>query len=309
VPGRMIVRRRLAGAWIAAGLLLAPVAWAQESATAPARAPFRWTDPEGKPLPFDSEDELLDFLRTASVKRDRVIESGGTTLPRKLLLEKNGVRADAIFREVDEDATAANFSGAKSDLSFRDSYIFEPAAYQLSRLLGLDNVPPAALRVLERKGSIQIWVENAMTETKRVKDNIQPPDDQRWKQQVLIMNVFDELAYNTDRNRGNVLITPDWKLWMIDHTRAFRRSGELQHPDALTQCERGLYQRLRTMDEATARARLREYLTGAELDDLFRRRRIIVDRFERLIAEQGEDRVLYTYSESPPQPPPPAATH
>ena len=48
---------------------------------------------------------------------------------------------------------------------FRDNYIYEPAAYQLSLLLGLDNVPPATLRKIDNKnGSVQIWVENAMTE-------------------------------------------------------------------------------------------------------------------------------------------------
>jgi len=303
----MIGRRPRRVAWIAGVLLLAAGAWvqAQESTPAPAPAPFRWTDPAGKPLPFESEDQLLDFLRTAAVTRDRVIESGGTTLPRKLLLEKNGVRADAIFREVDEDSTVANFSGARSELYFRDSYIFEPAAYQLSRLLGLDNVPPATLRALDKKGSIQIWVENAMTETKRIKENIKPPDEERWKKQVQIMNVFDELVYNTDRNRGNVLITPDWKLWMIDHTRAFRRFGELLHTDVLTQCERGLYERLKTMDEASARTRLKDYLTTYELDNLFKRRKLIVARFDKLIAERGEDQVLFTDAE--PQAPQPAS--
>ena len=61
---------------------------------------------------------------------------------------------------------------------------------------------------------------------KKVKDNIQPPNDQQWQKQVQMMNVFDALIYNTDRNRGNILITPDWRLWMIDHTRAFRRNPD-----------------------------------------------------------------------------------
>ncbi len=52
---------------------------------------------------------------------------------------------------------------------FRDNYIYEPAAYQLSLLLGLDNVPPATLRKIDNKnGSVQIWVENAMTEKANV---------------------------------------------------------------------------------------------------------------------------------------------
>ena len=36
------------------------------------------------------------------------------------------------------------------------------------------------------------------------------------------MRVFDELIANTDRNLGNMLIDRQWKLWLIDHSRAFR---------------------------------------------------------------------------------------
>ena len=42
------------------------------------------------------------------------------------------------------------------------------------------------------------------------------------------MNVFDELIGNTDRNLGNELLTTqDWKLHLIDHTRAFRLLEDL----------------------------------------------------------------------------------
>ena len=41
------------------------------------------------------------------------------------------------------------------------------------------------------------------------------------------MYVFDELIQNRDRNPGNSLWTTDWKLWLIDHTRAFRPDVEI----------------------------------------------------------------------------------
>jgi len=295
-----------------AGILLAgflasaaaPSVVSGQTQTAAPAASMRWTDPDGKPLPFASEDELLVFLRTADVKSEKEV-SGGITFPTKLLLEKDGVRADAIFRDVNEDKLVATLVRGRSELNFRDSYIFEPAAYELSRLLGLDNVPPATLRKLHnKKGSVQIWVENAMTEMKRFKDNVKAPDETRWNKQLQIINVFDALVYNTDRNRGNILITPDWKLWMIDHTRAFRRIKELQHGEALKQCERGLYEKIKALDEAVARERLKEYLSSYELDALFHRRKLILERLDKLIAEKGEGSVLYTYTEpaSEPQP-------
>jgi hypothetical protein len=294
----MVARRHRSWLVLAGLACTLAAALGQEPAAAP--APFRWTDPDGKPLPFDSEEALLAYLRDAAVVSEKQITSGGITFPYKILLEKGGVRSDAIFRDVDEEKLVAQLSRGKSELNFRDSYIFEPAAYELSLLLGLDNVPPATLRrVHNKKGSVQIWVENAMTDMKRAKENIQPPDVQQWNKQLQMMNVFDELIYNTDRNRGNILITTDWKLWMIDHTRAFRRHNELQHPDMLKQCERRLYEKLKGLDEAAARERLKPYLTGYELDSLFKRRKLIVERFDKLIAEQGEDHVLYTYTPSP----------
>ena len=312
----MIGRRHPEAMLIALGVALAGFLAAQEPnarpgsaaigearAAAPAAA-MRWTDPDGKPLPFRSEDELLEFLRTADVKSEKHL-SGGVTFPTKVLLEKDGIRADAIFRDINEEKVAPTFGGGRNDLYFRDSYIFEPPAYELSRLLGLDNVPPATLRKLHAKnGSVQIWVENAMTELTRVRDKIKPPDELHWNKQLQMMNVFDALVYNTDRNRGNILITPDWKLWMIDHTRAFRRNPSLQNAAALNQCERGMYQRLKALDEAVLRERLKPYLSSFEMDALLKRRTLILERLDKLIAERGEEKVLYTdAAETAPAPP------
>ncbi|MEP6993755.1 MAG: hypothetical protein ABI968_04460 [Acidobacteriota bacterium] len=296
VAGRVLV--------LLIGILATPGRAAAVAGEAPAAA-MRWTDPDGKTLPFASDDELLVFLRTADVQSEKEL-SGGITVPKKLLLEKDGVRANAVFRDVHEEKSGATFSGGVGDLFFRDNYVFEPAAYELSRLLGLDNVPPATLRKLHgKKGSVQIWVEHAMTETKRVKDKIEPPDEARWKKQLQMMNVFDALVYNTDRNRGNILITPDWKLWMIDHTRAFRRNTELQDAAALKQCERGMYEKLKALDEAVARERLKEYLSNLEINAMLKRRKLILERLDQLIVGNGEDAVLYVYTEPPPASPPP----
>lgn len=297
----------LAGGWLGGARGEQPAAVG--SAHTPEEAAHRWTDPDGKPLPFDSEEAILEFLRTADVKSEKEITGEGSTVPHKLLLEKDGVRVDAIFRMVDETKLQAEFSTGRGELYFRDSYIYEPPAYELSRMLGLDNVPPATLRTIKgKKGSIQIWVENAMTDKKRNKEKIAPPDEQQWNKQLQIMNVFDELVYNTDRNRGNILITKDWKLWMIDHTRAFRRIGELQHANMLKLCERRLYQNIQALDEAAARERLKDFLNTYELDALFKRRKLILERFAKVIAANGEDHVFYTYTAAAAAPPAPAPT-
>ncbi len=302
----MTGRRHPLAVLIAGGLVLAAALAAQEATgtavrgTRPDAQPgFRWTDPDGKPLPFQSEEQLLEFLRTADVLEKQHL-SGGVTFPTKVLLEKDGIRAHAIFRDIDEQHSTPTFGAGRDDLYFRDSYIFEPAAYEMSLLLGLDNVPPATLRKIDGKsGSIQIWVENAKTRKALVKEGNEPSNTQRWNKQLQMTNVFDALIYNTDRNNGNLLITPDGKLWMIDHTRAFRRIPYLQRGVTITQCEKGMYEKLKTMDEAAARKRLDPYLTSYEMDALFKRRQLILEQLDKVIAKNGEARVLYTYTEAP----------
>ena len=309
----MIRRRRsLAMMLVAGALAFAGALAAQVTAVTPAPAPraeagegrgvVRWTDPDGQPLPFQSDEELIAFLGTAEVKSEKRL-TGGVTFPTKILLEKNGVRADAIFRDVNEETSAPTFGGGRDSLNFRDSYIYEPAAYKLSRMLGLDNVPPATLRKLKnKKGSVQIWVENAMTDKAMRQKNLVAPDQKRWNKQLQMINTFDALIYNTDRNSGNLIITPDWKIWMIDHTRAFRRIPNLQSPDSINQCERGFYQKLKALDEAAAREQLKEDLSAYELDALFKRRALLVEHLDKLIGERGEDKVLYTFTEEQPAP-------
>lgn len=306
----MVSRRHPLAVLVAGALAFAPALAAQEAAaTTPAAEPrsdaaggVRWKDPDGKPLPFRSDAELLVFLRTADVKSEKHL-SGGVTFPTKLLLEKDGVRADAIFRDVNEQSSTPTFGAGRDGMYFRDSYVYEPAAYKLSLMLGLDNVPPATLRKLNHKsGSVQIWVENAMTDKAMKQQGLQPPDLQRWNKQLQMANVFDALIYNTDRNSGNLIITPDWKIWLIDHTRAFRRNPNLQRPDSINQCERHMYEKMKGLDEAAARAVLKEDLSDYELDALFKRRALIVERLDKLIAERGEDKVLYSYTAEAPAP-------
>lgn len=287
-----------------------PVGWlqGQEPATAPPApvqvppdvsgpTPRVWIGPDGKPLPFTSEEEVLDFLRTAKVIKMKEI-SQGITHPRQVLLEKNGIQMRAVFRDVDEEKTMVTFASGQTEIMFRDNYIFECAAYELSRLLGLDNVPPVVERRIEGKsGSLQIWVENAMTEMTRSKKKIGPPDVTRWNEQVQVMRIFDNLVYNTDRNMGNILITPDWKMWLIDHTRAFRFRRELQDPKGIVQCERKLWEKLQALDEATVRQRLKKYLRSSEMDALLKRRQKLVEHIQKLIQERGEQRVLFTLHE------------
>ncbi len=253
-----------------------------------------WLDPGGKPLPFTSDEEVMEFLRTARVIRSEQIPLW-TTRPLRVVLEKDGVRMHAIFRDVNQDKPFQKLASGTVVRNFRDSYIFEPAAYELSRLLGLDNVPPVILRKLRRKsGSLQAWLENAKTEKSRVSDNITAPDKMLWNRQWWNMRVFDNLIYNTDRNQGNILYDGDWRVWLIDHTRAFRREKELRNPGLVIHCGRKLWEKLKSLDEQVVRERLKKFLRPPEFKALMRRRDKLVEHIQKLIQERGESKVLFT---------------
>lgn len=259
----------------------------------PAARRHVWLDADGKPLPFQTDEEIMEFLRTAKVMKMKTT-SRGITRPSKVLLEKDGIRMNAAFRTVSEQRDLAKLSGGRVEMFFRDDYIFECAAYVLARLLGLDNVPPVVVRrIFGQRGSLQIWVEQAMTETDRLKKKIPPKDAVRWNRQVQIMRIFDHLVFNTDRNQGNILIDQNWKLWMIDHTRAFRRYEDLEGPQNILQCERKLFERLQALDPADVRRQLDPYLYGVEINALLKRRDKIVEIVRQRIAEKGEERALF----------------
>ncbi len=273
----------------------APVAVSAKAPSGAVGATRTFLGPDGTPLPFKSDQEVMDFMRSAKIMSMKDVGSG-ITRPRKVVLEMNGIRMNAIFRDIHEEKDMATMAGGRREAFFRDDFIFENAAYELAKLLGLDNVPPVVTRRINGvDGSLQVWMERSMTETKRQKEKIRPPDVTHWNRQVQTMRIFDNLVYNTDRNMGNILIDPEWKLWMIDHTRAFRRFGDLRTPKEIIQCEQQLWNRMRALDRTTLRDRLKQYLRQFEIDAILERRDKLVAHIQQLIAERGEDRVLFSW--------------
>jgi hypothetical protein len=251
-----------------------------------------WLGPDGKPLPFSSDEELLAFLTTAPVVETKQL-SDGINRPERLTLERDGIRVRAIFRNVDDSRTSDSSAIERQYPSFRDRYIFEVAAYELSRMLGLDNVPPAALyRWNGQQGSIQLWVEGARPESKRIAAHEQPDDPSSWIRQRYDMMLFDSLIYNFDRNHGNQLLDASGKLWFIDHTRSFKRQPILPSKEKIKSVDSALWDRLRTLDPIEVRDRLSPYLNELEMKALLKRHKLLVQHVESMIAERGELEVL-----------------
>jgi hypothetical protein len=244
--------------------------------------------------PSLTEDQKEDFLRRANVVASHQLGKG-ITHPWRLTLSDGNLTHDAAFQAVDERKQIMKFEDGHSELNWVDSYRYDIAGYELAKLLGLDYMIPVTV---ERKwngktGALSWWIPWKWDEAMRAKEGVHAPDVDSWNKQMYRVRVFDELAYDTDPNLTNVLITADWKIWRIDFTRAFRAFSDLQNPKDLVMCDRQLLERLRQLDADTVLEKTKPFLTKSEVKALIARRDKIVNRFQKLVAEKGEGGVLY----------------
>ena len=239
--------------------------------------------------PFSSKEQIEVFLRTAEIIKSKSLGEGVTN-PQKLYLDDGQIQHNAVFKVIDERKMGVTKLAGTAEYDFKDSWMFEIAAYELDKLIGLDMVPPTVERTYKgKKGSVQWWVPNAMTEGDRVKKNLSPSDPLSWSRQIVRMRIFDILIYNIDRNLGNIIITPDWRIWLIDHSRTFKSIDILKTEKQMTFFPKSLMENLRKLDEAALTANCGNYLRPPEIKTLLKRRDMILQYYEKLLAQSGQD--------------------
>jgi len=236
--------------------------------------------------------QMEEFLLTAKVVERKHL-SMGITNSERAVLDNGNLRHDAHIQSVDISKTFFQTIQG-TEVNFRDCYKFDVAAYELDKLLNLNMVPVTVERKAGDMAAVTWWVDDTlMTELVRKKKKMEPPNQHYWNQQMYICRVFDQLIYNTDRNLGNLVISKDWKVWMIDHTRAFRTMKDLQSPKNLVQCDRQLLGKLRELNKQVLTEKMQKYLTPIEIEGLLARRDKIVKFFDEQIAQKGEAAVLF----------------
>ena len=156
---------------------------------------------------------------------------------------------DAQIQLVEEKKAQFDAPGS-NEFNFEDSWRFNVAAYRIDRMIGLNMVPVSIERSWRSKpAAFTWWIDDVMMdEGKRLKDKTQPADSGRWNEQLQLVRIFDQLIYNVDRNTGNMLIGNDWRVWAIDHTRAFRTHSTLKSAANITRCDRQLLGRLKELN-------------------------------------------------------------
>ena len=245
------------------------------------------------PAPLD-QAATRQFLLTGKVVTIKTL-SKGVTRPRRVTLTDGTLTHDAVFQNVEEYKSIERFPGGRVEFDFRDSWHFNIAAFELARVVGLEGMVPACVEreIQNDSGSLCWWVTWKWDEQMRVQQKLRPPDTVDWQRQWDVMRVFRELVDDTDRNQTNMLITEDWRVWMVDFSRAFRKTQALRAPAQLKTCPKTLLERIRVLDEPTVRAAVGGHLRPAEIAALMVRRKLIVEHFDALIAQKGADAVLF----------------
>jgi hypothetical protein len=237
-----------------------------------------------------------DFLLNAAItKEEQISGREAVTSPWKLTLEKDGVTRSGLWK---------NPEGRMQ--GYIEGWKYEIAAYQLDKYLGLGMVPPTVERRLhERRGSCQLWVESKMTMRDKVEKKIPVPPVKvfGYNRALNLQRAFDNLIGNEDRHQKNYLITEDWRVILIDHSRTFRTTKkwltELPYGEknreglVLKTMPRTLLEKMKALDAGVIKGIVGENLNDEEIKGVLARRDLIIQHIDKLVKESGEENVLY----------------
>jgi hypothetical protein len=231
--------------------------------------------------PSLSLEQKEAFLKSAKVLRTRSPGKGVTGTLRATLTDGT-LTHDASIQTIDQSMREFR-TNRGTELNFVDSWRYNVAAYRLDRLLDLGMIPPSIERSYDGEpGAFTWWVDDVlMDEGARLKEKVAAPSIQSWNEQMWVVRLFDQLIYNVDRNLGNLLIDKQWRVWMIDHSRAFRLNDKVKTPGNLARCDRAVFDRLKALDQPALKTAMGDYLTAPEIKAMLARRAEIVAVIEK----------------------------
>ena len=239
-----------------------------------------------------------EFLSTAKIiDQDQPWSAReAVTRPWRLTLEKDGEKAQAIWKDP---------LGRKK--GFQESWKWEIAAYRLDKYLGLNMVPPTVeKRFREDRGSCQKLVDYSMSLKEKYDKKIKTPNIKiyYWNRALFLQRAFDNLIANEDRHQNQYLITEDWRMILIDHSRSFRTSRKFtkkliydekykEGPRLMKELPRAFVEKLKSLNFQVIKDIVEDYLTEKEINAVLTRRDLIIDWINKRIKKLGEDKVLY----------------
>lgn len=252
-----------------------------------------------KPEELKAREKWEDFLATAEIidKEQPFSDREAVTKPWVLTLQKDGITNKAIWK---------NPEGRMK--GFLENWRWEIAAYRLDKYLNINMVPPTVERRFEgNRGSCQLWVDSKMSLKEKVENKIKTPSYKvfYWNRALYIQRTFDNLIANEDRHQNQYLITDDWRMILIDHSRTFRTSKKFTNkliydekykegPSfIMKEIPKDLYTKLKSLNVDVMKEIVGEYLTDKEIEATLMRRDLIIEWLDKRIKKMGEEKVLY----------------
>jgi len=231
------------------------------------------------------QKELEAYLKKASVGTILKGAEGGRGEGWTINLHDGKIGRRGYFKYLD----------TRRPTNFPISYQYELAAYELTKLLKINIVPPLVEREIQgRKGSLQIYLENCLSERDRGLKKIDPPNPQAFAEALEEINVFEALTSCDHLSPRDILIHKEtWRVCRVDFAEAFDPSPEFLPEVMITRCSRRLYQGLLDLNPLGAEATLKPYLNAQEIKGLLERRDLILEKLKDLIKDKGEKAVLF----------------
>ena len=230
-------------------------------------------------------EAMEKVLREAGIDQIEKERLGGRTGPWLVTLSDGAVKQRAVFRHVDR----------RRPNPTPDSYKYDLAAYVLTKLLGVELIPPVVEREIEgRKGSLQVYLEKCIREKDRKRKKLKPPDSKAFSNAIQGIRVLENLTYDECQDADDLYVhLEDWRVCRVDFSEAFAPVPELLPGCDLTVCSRKLYEGLLKLDEEALRSKLSLYLNQEEIGALLVRQGLIIEKVKILIKDVGEDAVLF----------------
>jgi len=166
---------------------------------------------------------------------------------------------------------------------YQESYKSEIAAYELDKLLMLNMVPPAVeRRISGDAGAAIMWLDG----TKSVKETGgKVPTGPQFGRPLRVMQMFDNLIGNADRNAGNILIDGASNVILIDHSRAFIAGDKL--PWKFERVDSDLWAKFKTLTSQQLKTTLGQWLDDEAIRGMIDRRDRMVREVDKLTAKKG----------------------
>ena len=164
-----------------------------------------------------ADPHVLDALNSATVERLRLLQDSSNYVFLADIAHPEHGPGLGVYKPQRGESPLADFPGGTLHLR-------EIAAYEFSRLLGWDLVPPTvAIDGPQGPGSLQLFIEH-------------DPGDHYFKlrhreqfhDHLRRFAAFDLLANNADRKGGHLLLDADGALWAIDNALCFHRVEKLR---------------------------------------------------------------------------------